>query len=137
MHGVYPAMSNRYLLDTHALLWWLFDDPKLSNVAKDIIKDRSNDIQVSSASAWEISTKYRIGKLPSASQLIKDLPGYITKAGFEQLSITVQHAQLAGSYESSHRDPFDRMLAAQASLESMTLITCDRALQKFDVRCVW
>lgn len=127
----------RYLLDTHTLLWWLFDDPKLSQPARSILSDRSNEVFVSSASAWEISTKYRIGKLQAASQLVKDIPGYVAKAGFKPLPITLKHAQHAGSWPNSHRDPFDRMLAAQSVLESLVLITRDSALHDFDVSCFW
>ena len=127
----------RYLLDTHALLWWLFDDPKLSGAARDVIRERGNDIFVSSASAWEIATKHRLGRLQAAAHLVKDIDGYVIKAGFEPLPITIRHGQHAGSWPSPHRDPFDRMLAAQSSLEALILITCDPAMGEFDVRRFW
>ncbi len=128
---------NRYLLDTHAFLWWLFDDPKLSQPVRGLLSHRDNHIFVSSASAWEIATKHRLGKLHAASLLVKDINGYVVKAGFESLAITIAHAQHAGSWPSPHRDPFDRMLAAQAALESLVLITCDSALVDMEVPCFW
>ncbi len=127
----------RYLLDTHALLWWLFDDPKLSRKARDVIGDSINEIFVSAASAWEISTKYRLGKLPSASELMRDMDSCFRRAGFRQLPISVAHAQRAGSWPQPHRDPFDRMLAAQSALESSPLVTCDDPLSLFGIQTLW
>ena len=88
----------RYLLDTHALLWWLFDDPKLSRRARAVIAEPENDILVSAASAWEISTKHRLGKLPEADDVAQQLPMYIRKARFSELDISVEHALAAGNY---------------------------------------
>ncbi len=127
----------RFLLDTHALLWWLFDDPRLSETAREIIGDPENEILVSSASAWEISTKHRLGRLPAARELVQDVAGWIQKAGFQELPVRIPHAQRAGSWPQRHRDPFDRMLAAQSALEDLALITQDPALSTFGVRLVW
>ncbi|MEM8931281.1 MAG: type II toxin-antitoxin system VapC family toxin [Acidobacteriota bacterium] len=127
----------RLLLDTHALLWWLFDDPQLSKTARELIADPEHIIHVSSASAWEISTKYRLGKLPDARPLVRDMTAWIRRAGFEPLAVTVEHAQRAGGWPQDHRDPFDRMLAAQSALDAMPLITRDPALTLFDIAIVW
>jgi PIN domain nuclease of toxin-antitoxin system len=126
-----------FLLDTHALLWWLFDDARLSKVARSIIADPSHRILVSSASAWEISTKHRLGKLGGVDALVSDLPGWIARAGFTELAITVAHAQGAGQWSVPHRDPFDRMLAAQSAAEAAPLVTSDQALKLFGVPIVW
>lgn len=126
-----------YLLDTHALLWWLFDDAQLSKTARGILEDPSHKVFVSSASAWEIATKHRIGKLASASVLVQDIAGYVSTAGFKELPIAIRHAQRAGSFPQSHRDPFDRMLAAQALIENLLLITRDDELPQFGVTVVW
>ncbi|MDJ0703248.1 MAG: type II toxin-antitoxin system VapC family toxin [Leptolyngbyaceae cyanobacterium MO_188.B28] len=122
-------MGMSYLLDTHILLWWLFDDPKLDSKCRNIIYNPDHRILVSSASAWEIATKYRIGKLPEAQQLIEAYPQILRKANFIELAITAVHALRAGSLPITHRDPFDRMLMAQAELENLTIITNDEAFQ--------
>ncbi len=127
----------RYLLDTHTLLWWLFNDPKLPREVRNILANPHNDILVSSASAWEIATKHRIGKLDSAKVLIQDISGWVSKAGFTELPISIAHAQRAGSWLHEHRDPFDRMLAAQSAIEGLQLITSDKALHSFGVPIVW
>ena len=126
-----------YLVDTHALLWWLFDSPKLSPRARAIMGDRANTLVVSSASAWEIATKHRIGKLPEASVLVQDLPGWIGKAGFSDLPISMTHAVKAGQWESPHRDPFDRMIAAQSAIEQLPILGTDQVMQTFGVVVVW
>ncbi len=125
------------LLDTHALLFWLFDDPRLSAMARGVIADPDNRIHVSSASAWEIATKHRLGKLDAAELLVRDLPRWIAEAGFRPLAITVEHAQKAGAWPQTHRDPFDRMLAAQSALEGWPLVSRDAALQQFGVPTLW
>ncbi len=127
----------RFLLDTHALLWWLFDDPKLSATARGLIADRDNKILVSSASAWEICTKHRIGKLPAAGQLVRDVGAWVQRAGFRELPVSIRHAQRAGSWPQPHRDPFDRMLAAQGALEDLPLVSRDAVLADFGVRLIW
>ncbi len=124
------------LLDTHIFLWWLFDDQKLSQKIRTIISDVNRPIFVSSASVWEIATKYRLGKLPEASSVAKNVPYWIAKAGFKPLSISLEHAQLAGSWDSDHRDPFDRMLAAQAMLEDFSLVSVDKVLTSFPVKII-
>jgi PIN domain nuclease of toxin-antitoxin system len=127
----------RYLIDTHVFLWWLFDDPKLPDEIRDIIADPRNEVLVSAASAWEISNKHRLGKLDAAKELVRDVPAWISRAGFAELAITVAHAQRAGGWQHDHRDPFDRMLAAQSEIEGVPLITGDRVLRTFGVPVVW
>jgi PIN domain nuclease of toxin-antitoxin system len=127
----------KYLLDTHTVLWWLFNQPQLSPLAQDIISDAHNDIFVSSASSWEIATKFRLGKLPSANVLVQDIKGWITRARFFELPITIEHAQRAGSWPQKHRDPFDRMLAAQSAIEDWPLIGCDAQIQGFGIKTIW
>lgn len=121
------------LLDTHIFLWWLFDDPKLPIGIKGFLKDRNNAVFVSAASVWEIATKFRLGKLPDAAEVARNVPEWIVRAGFESIPVTAEHAQLAGSWDLSHRDPFDRMLAAQAKLEKIPLATVDVLLKDFPV----
>ena len=126
-----------FLLDTHAFLWWLFNDRRLSETARGLILDPENEILVSSASAWEISTKHRLGKLPSATVLAQDIAGWVLRAGFRELAVTIPQAQRAGGWPQPHRDPFDRMLAAQSATEGIPVITDDAAIRTFGVRVVW
>jgi len=124
------------LLDTHIFLWWLFDDARLPVKIREYIEDTDNSIYVSAASVWEITTKFRLGKLPEASTIAEDVPKWVEKAGFRALNVTLEHAQLAGSWNISHRDPFDRMLAAQAKLEKMSFASIDGAMKDFSIKIV-
>jgi len=124
------------LLDTHIFLWWLFDDKQLPERVRGLIEDPDDRIFISSVSVWEITTKFRIGKLPKASQVAKNVPGWIDKAGFQPLAIQPEHAQLAGEWPMPHRDPFDRMLAAQAKIENIPLATVDKQLEIFPVQII-
>jgi PIN domain nuclease of toxin-antitoxin system len=114
-----------YLLDTHALLWALTEPAHLGDNAHAVISDRSSRLLVSAASAWEIAAKQRLGKLPKADVLVEAYPRHLNALGVERLPISEEHALLAGKLDWAHRDPFDRMLAAQAMIESATLITRD------------
>ena len=127
----------RVLLDTHALLWWLFDDSRLSPRVREVLADSDIDVYVSAASAWEIATKYRIGRLPVAEPLIQDVSGWIAKAGFLELPIRIEHARLAGTWPQEHKDPFDRMLAAQSVLEDLPLISVDPLVKTFGANVFW
>jgi len=127
----------RLLLDTHALLWWAFDSPELSRRARSLLADRANTICVSAATGWEIATKHRLGRLPEASVLLEDMTGWFMHAGLVELPITVAHAQRAGALSAPHRDPFDRMLAAQSLLEDMPIVGRDEALLDFGVSLLW
>ncbi len=127
----------RYLLDTHAFLWWLTDDPKLSPAARKVISDESKVILVSAASASEIATKFRLGKLPMAEGAVTRFNELVEADGFEHLPVTYLHALKAGTYGVDHRDPFDRMLAAQSALELAPLISCDAAFAAFGTKVIW
>lgn len=124
------------LLDTHIFLWWLFDDRQLPTGIRAIIEDQDNPILISAVSAWEITTKFRLGKLPHAAQVAKNVAACIDKAGFKALPIKTHHAQLAGEWQIAHRDPFDRMLAAQAKLEGIPLASIDKALAEFPIQII-
>ena len=126
----------RYLIDTHILLWWFFDDPKLSGTVREIIKNPENHILVSSASGWEIATKHRLGKLPHAGEAVERLPELIRKARLDVLPITLEHALRAGNLPGPHNDPFDRMIIAQGQLEELPIITSDTAFQNYDVTTI-
>jgi PIN domain nuclease of toxin-antitoxin system len=125
------------LLDTHALLWWLAEPDRLSEAAHAAIADPTTRVFVSSASGWEIATKVRLGKLPAAVELLSDLPDLLASQGFELLPIQLRHGLRAGSYPMAHRDPFDRLLAAQAELAHLTLVSLDPALQPFPCQVLW
>lgn len=125
------------LLDTHAFLWWLADDARLSKRARAAVGDPAHTVYMSPASAWEIATKHRIGRLPEAGELMADFPGIVERAGFEELPIATKHALLAGGLSGQHRDPFDRMLVAQALCENIEIVTADDALRALGARCLW
>ena len=127
----------RYLLDTHALLWWLDGDPKLSAKARSIITSRQLDVFVSAATVWEITNKARIGKLPHALPVARNLPGVLSDQGFPLLSVTVEHSFEAGWLPGNHRDPFDRILAAQSIVEGFPLVTIDTKLADLGAVVVW
>ena len=127
----------RLLLDTHALLWWWLDDPKLSIRAREFIVNADNEIFASAASAWEIATKQRLGKLGLPNRHLKRYESLLAADSFVQLGITTGHALVAGSYPQPHADPFDRMLAAQAEIEGLTIVSHDAALKQFGVTLLW
>ena len=127
----------KLLLDTHTLLWWWKDDPRLSKRAAKAIADEANIVLVSAASAWEIATKHRIGKLPGAETAVRDFNELIVIDGFGHLAVSYQHAIKAGGFDIEHRDPFDRMLAAQSIIEGATLVTDDAAMKLFRAKCFW
>ncbi|MGO9325721.1 MAG: type II toxin-antitoxin system VapC family toxin [Terracidiphilus sp.] len=127
----------RVLLDTHALLWAAFRKDLLSARAQRLVRSPNNEILVSAASAWEIATKYRLGKLPHAQVLVEDFIFRVTSAGYVLLSISAEHALRAGRLPADQKDPFDRMLAAQAIHEDLPLISSDEQLDVFGVRREW
>jgi PIN domain nuclease of toxin-antitoxin system len=127
----------RLLLDTHAFLWWLAGDERLSLDAREAIGEELDPVFVSAASSWEISTKHRLGKLPGASAIVGDLAGVIEGQGFVGLPITIRHGQAAGALPGPHRDPFDRMLIAQAMLDGLTLVSNERAFSAYGVGRLW
>ena len=125
------------LLDTHTLLWAVIHPEFLSRRASEIINDNANVILVSAASAWEIATKVRIGKLPGAEKLERDYMQVMEDAGYTLLSIDTGAALRAGRLVAEHRDPFDRMLAAQALALDIPILSPDPQLDKFVVRRIW
>lgn len=125
------------LLDTHAFLWWIADSGRLSGAAWDAIADETNDIVVSAASAWEIATKFRIGKLPGCEAVAVDVAGHIAAQGFVELAIGVADAERAGRLPGPHRDPFDRMLAAQALARDLPVVSIDPVFDALGAIRVW
>lgn len=125
------------LLDTHALIWWLAGDKALSAKARKAMADEDNAIFVSAASAMEVATKFRIGKLPDAELLAREFDAILADQGFAELPITVRHARMAGEMNIAHKDPFDRMLIAQAQAEDMVLISNEALFDGFAVKRLW
>ena len=125
------------LLDTHAFLWWLDGNTRLSGAARRAIEDDANTIFVSAASAWEITTKHRIDKLAQAEAVALDMTGAIAGQGFEELAITVDDAARAGRLPGLHRDPFDRVLIAQALARDLAIVSVDRAFDGYGVHRLW
>lgn len=127
----------RLLLDTHALIWWLNDNPRLSPVARAAIVDPANDVFVSAATAWEMATKVRRGRLPEAVQVVADFHKLLDAQEFEPLMMSTRHGLMAGGLPGDHNDPFDRMIAAQAIAEAMSVITIDPAIAGMGATIVW
>ncbi|MCF7968418.1 MAG: type II toxin-antitoxin system VapC family toxin [Methylococcaceae bacterium] len=127
----------KYIFDTHALLWWWTDDPALSPRVRDLISDETNEFLVSAASAWEIATKYRLGKLDIGRDAVARFDELVTLDGFSHLPVSYLHALRAGGLLSEHRDPFDRMLAAQSLIEGVPLVTRDSAFDALGTATVW
>lgn len=127
----------KLLLDTHTFLWRAVGSSRLSARASLAIDDRANEVLVSAASAWEVSTKTRLGKLPEGTQVLLRFAATISDLRAEELPMSVEHALLAGSFAMEHRDPFDRMLAAQAAIEGAMLVTADPSFADFPVTTLW
>ena len=131
------STGDTYLLDSHALLWWWFDPDRLSTAVRELLSDPATPVLVSAASVWELSLKHHQGKLPELNSVIADLPGLLQADGFEALPISLAHGLRAGSYSQPHRDPFDRMLAAQAELDRLVLLSADPQLSTFPCQTLW
>ncbi len=127
----------RLLLDTHALMWWWSDEAMLPSRPRETISDAKVTVFVSAASAWEIATKVRLGRLTGYRDMVPRFGELASSADLRHLPVTHRHGLRAGSYPMKHRDPFDRILAAQAELESLTLVTRDEAFQDFPVQVLW
>ncbi len=119
----------RYLLDTHIFLWWLSGNSSLGPRAREVIASGMNDVYVSAATTWEISIKKALGKLKSPD----DMDTIVEEERFLKLPISLYHGQIAGSLPPHHRDPFDRMLIAQAQAEGLILVTSDKMFAKYGV----
>lgn len=125
------------LLDTHALIWWLDDDDRLSEVARAAIADPRATVYVSAATAWEMATKVRLGKLRDPAQAIPRLSEILHERGMTAMPIRIAHAIVAGTLPGPHRDPFDRMLIAQSRLENVPVVTADPVFGRYEVPVVW
>ena len=127
-----------YLLDTHTFLWATHDETKLSPAAEKAIKGKNSRIYISAVSAYEIMNKYRLGKLPEYAYLAINYLDVLHEFGADELSINMHHTHFAGKFDWSHRDPFDRLLAAQAYLDNLVLITNDPAFDSLPwLNSVW
>ena len=127
----------KLLLDTHAFLWWVTDDPQLSSRARRILGDSSNEVYFSAVSGWEIAIKTRLGRLSLGGDNLEDFVAeQVAANGFQLLSIHLNHALRTYSLP-DHRNPFDRLLIAQALIEELALVTADRKLGDYKVRIVW
>ena len=131
------SRGSAYLLDSHALLWWWFDPDRLSTAVRELLGDPVTPVLVSAASIWELSLRHHQGKLPELNGAIADLPGLLQADGFGALPISLAHGLRAGGYSQPHRDPFDRMLAAQAELDRLVLLTADPQLSTFPCQTLW
>ncbi len=131
-------MTSRLLLDTHALLWTLLEPDRIPAATLIRIRDVGTQLLVSPASAWEIGTKYRLGKLDEAQAVVHGYPDHLSRLRADELPITSHHALIAGMFTWDHRDPFDRMIAAQCMVESIPLVTADNALATFPgLHTIW
>ena len=120
----------RLLLDTHVLLWWLSDDSQLGEASRQAISNPRNQVYVSAASTWEISIKKSTGKLSAP----EDMDAIVENEGFDKLPISLFHGEQAGLLPEHHRDPFDRMLIAQAQSEGLVIVTADEKIVQYNIR---
>lgn len=127
----------RLLLDTHTLLWWLAGDQALSDAAREAIADPDNEVFVSTASAWEIATKYQLGRLSGAALITADIAGAVASQGFTELPISIRDGQAAGGLPAIHKDPFDRMLIAQAVTAGMVIVSNEAMFNAYAVPRLW
>ena len=127
----------KLLLDTHAFLWAVMQPDNLSKKVRRLLESADTELIVSAASAWEIAIKYRLGRLPDAKPILADFDEVVRRLDARMLAISHTHALRSGSYPQNHADPFDRMLAAQAELERLPLVSRDTALRQFPVELVW
>lgn len=127
----------RLLLDTHALVWWWTNDPRLPARARAAIAAPGSTVFVSAVSAWEITTKHRVGKWPEVERLIAEFTSLLRRSRFQALPITMEHAHRAGALPGPHRDPFDRMLIAQGALEALPIVTADAVFAAYGAEVIW
>ena len=127
----------KLLLDTHTFLWWIIDSTELSSKARELISDGRNTLFWSAVSSWEVSIKYALGRLPLPELPEIFLPAELEKNRIKSLPVFDSHAYQAGQLPHYHRDPFDRMLVAQAQIESLILLSIDRPLSLYDVNIYW
>jgi PIN domain nuclease of toxin-antitoxin system len=135
--SILSSIDNDLLLDTHALIWWLVEPTRLPDRALNAIKDRRNTVFVSAATAMEITIKHRLGKLPIVEPFVRDLGFTLLSCGFEPLPIEFEDAGKAGSLTVGHRDPFDRLLIAQALQRNLTLVSNEEIFDITQVHRLW
>ena len=124
-------------MDTHAFFWWIEGNTRLTTASRYAIEDRSNDKFVSAASAWEIAIRHRKGKMEEARRLVLDMRGAIAGEGFMELAITVDDGVRAGMLPMHHRDPFDRMLIAQALARNLVVVSGEALFDRYGVHRLW
>ena len=127
----------RYLLDTHTFLWWIDDDPRLSDRVRSIIRGADNEIVFSAASAWEIAIKSQLGRAEFPAELVRLVAEQVVANSFTSLSIEIRHALYLATLPLIHRDPFDRMLIAQSLVDDLPLLTADLTIGRYDVPTIW
>ena len=127
----------KLLFDTHALVWWWTDDRRLPVAARAAIAAPDTQVLVSAASAWEIATKHRLGKWPEVTELVDRFDELLRRSRFAPLAITLAEARLAGALDWTHRDPFDRMLLAQARTQRLPLVSGDAAFAGQGIAVIW
>jgi PIN domain nuclease of toxin-antitoxin system len=127
----------RLLLDTHAFLWWVTDDDRFSEGAADLIADGANDVYLSAASVWEIAIKAGLGRLRLPQDVWSFTPSQLEKNAFQALPVHVSHAVAVIALPDLHRDPFDRMLVAQAVSEGLTIVSDDPQISRYSVPVAW
>jgi PIN domain nuclease of toxin-antitoxin system len=128
---------NAVLLDTHVVLWWLEGGSRVSRRARTLIEDSAVKVFVSAASFWEIAIKYKAGKLDAAASLVSRFANEMEDNRFTELPVSIRHAIVAGLLETKHKDPFDRMLIAQARVEKLTILSTDSRFDEYDVPRLW
>ena len=127
----------RLLLDTHTLLWWLTKNASLSARAQGLLENKANTILVSAATAWEMATKVRLGRLDVATEVVQNFLWYVERERFQAIAVTVEHGVRAGSLPGPLKDPFDRMLIAQAIAENIPIVSNDRTLDGYGINRLW
>jgi PIN domain nuclease of toxin-antitoxin system len=127
----------RALLDTHTFLWWVTDDPQLSPLARAIIEDGGNELYLSAASAWEIAIKVQTGRLPLPVPPAEFVPQHMQESGFQPMPVQITHALRVYDLPPLHRDPFDRLLVAQALAEGFPIVTADPLIRQYEIETLW
>ena len=127
----------RLLLDTHTFLWWVEDAPELSKKARQAVANPGNECFLSLVSCWEMAIKLSLGKLKLAGVIERFIPEQLAANGFRQLEIEFRHVARVAALPFHHRDPFDRLLAAQAKEEKLAIVSADTVFRKYGVKCIW
>jgi PIN domain nuclease of toxin-antitoxin system len=127
----------KLLLDTHAFIWWVEAAPQLTRQAKEYVADGNNEVYLSLASSWEMAIKSSMGKLKLSVPLREYVPQHLAANGFKQLPMTFRQISVLESLELHHRDPFDRLLIAQAMTENLAIVSADRTFDDYKVQRIW